>query len=82
MFDTYTKTTDTKIVTELDNKLIENMFLACASEDQIDTFYRLMEIPSRGHGLATSYASKRVAREFIYLMRHANGRDYTSILAG
>lgn len=73
-------TTNTTIKTELDNKLIENMFLACAGDEQIETFYRLLDMPVRGHGLATSYASKKVAKEFSWMLHKRTGLDYASIL--
>lgn len=61
------------------NGLIERMFFIAAEDDEMNTYYRLLETPVRGPGLATSYASKKVARAFTSLMAEKTGLDYSDI---
>jgi hypothetical protein len=61
------------------NGLIERMFFIAAEDDEMSTYYRLLETPIRGHGLATSYASKKVARTFTSLMAEKTGLDYADL---
>lgn len=61
------------------NTLIERMFFIAADDTEMRKYYDLLDIPVRGHGLATSYASKKVARTFRSLMHEATGLDYSDL---
>ena len=62
------------------NGLIERMFFIAASDHEMDSYFSLLDVPTRGHGLATSYASRKVARTFQSLMQEKTGLDYTDQL--
>lgn len=62
------------------NSLIERMFFIAADDTQMATYYDLLEKPVRGHGLATSYASRIVARKYASLMSMETGLDYGDIV--
>ena len=59
------------------NGLIERMFFIAADDSQMGKYYDLLEVPVRGHGLATSYASRIVAGAFTSLMSEKTGLDYS-----
>lgn len=50
------------------NTLIEDMFFRSADDRDVLTYYSLLEVPVRGPGLATSYASKKVSKTFYELL--------------
>lgn len=67
----------TVIPEKISNTLIEKMFFICAEEHEIEKFIELLQIPKRGHGLATAYASKKVTNVFVSLMHEQTGLDYS-----
>ena len=67
--------------TKIDNATIERMFMLCATDEEVDTYFSILDDPSKTgyHGRATSYASKIVFREFKSLLSLDTGLDYSDV---
>jgi hypothetical protein len=72
--------TKPQVVTKIDNTSIAKMFLADADDYEVEEYYRRLNVPVRGHGLACMYASKKVTQRYFELLSNETGMDYTEIM--
>lgn len=72
----------TKQPDRIKNTLIEKMFFAIATDEDMATYSNMLSIPKRGMGLATSYASKKVALKFKGYVEKETGQNLDDLFTG